>query len=165
LEKVLSKIVDNFATGHWMRNLDARFEQRNSLVKLHRRKVVHDGVLRRKLRLEPTKENAAVKSASGNVWGDGLSLPRERELFFCFISQAGLFYFQQALDFCYEDNQLVGVLLFFGQLEELLPAFLIFSDHAARLLVLTDMCSMNVKAGLFNVRRLEGYAENLLCAV
>ena len=44
-----------------MRNLEARFEQRKGPVKLHKRKAVHDGGFR-KLRLEPTKENAAVKN-------------------------------------------------------------------------------------------------------
>jgi hypothetical protein len=45
-----------------MRNLGARFEQRNGSVKLHKRKVVHGGGFRWKLRLEPKKENAAVKN-------------------------------------------------------------------------------------------------------
>jgi hypothetical protein len=50
-----------------MRNLEARFGQRNGPVKLHKRKAVHDGGFR-KLRLEPTKENAAVKNQPILLW-------------------------------------------------------------------------------------------------
>ena len=37
-----------------------------------------------------------------------------RNLFFWFMDQAGLFFFQEAVDFFYQGDQLVGILFFFG---------------------------------------------------
>jgi hypothetical protein len=52
-----------------------------------------------------------------------------RDLFFRFICEPGLFFFQQAVDFFYQGDQLFGILLFFGQLAQLLPPLFVFSDH------------------------------------